>query len=650
MLYTGPCAFLPSVATLCEFLPVPAPRTRPDDEAANNVAGHIQRPENEVAGLLQLWQLAVRDMTCGRDPDWVSIRRVVLKTSPPYAEYIDSLINFVAEKAGGQDGEHLQDLVFFWRANINPTVRKCLPSNIWDALANCKYVLVALALFKAAYACPLSEVRHGVCQWLRASEVQALARATGKAAERVQTAERLLAEIRAATALTDLPKPVRDHKKLARAFYRFEGQLAQYVVNRFFDKGGEAMSPRSITETLLQTVREAYPKANLLPLDLALPEKEEGQKANKGARPPQPPASQVHQITLTATSATGQVLGVRARLRAQGFELAGLVKTALGDVGRITGVCEQKGEVILEVRAATGPKETKAEKRLPVDQFLASWKLADASAVREVHEAWPAKRFCVSEAAKPLMAKALIVCGLSHLGDWLDKCVKPAGRITILQKPRRMVEALEDLPANTVVLSPETTGIKHLSAKDQAEASPDAVEAVLDPPLRDARFHLQAAMGSEAVSAFWFVQTTTDDRKANMVWAKVLISEYFGQDFIGQAPLRIDMAATGMPSPEQPGVPKKPDLRMTAKGPRRVGGTDSAAQSSAPAEEEDDLGPMREVCITVPVLVNKVDIPSGAELLVYRAAPAKKEKQAKAILVTQLAEQAAQAAKKARTA
>lgn len=68
------------------------------------------------------------------------------------------------------------------------------------------------------------------------------------------------------------------------------------------------------------------------------------------------------------------------------------------------------------------------------------------------------------------------------------------------------------------------------------------------------------------------------------------------------------------------------------------------------AEDDEDLGPMREVCITVPVLVNNVDIPAGAELLVYRAAQSKKEKQGKPILVTQLAEQAAQAAKRARYA
>ena len=116
----------------------------------------------------------------------------------------------------------------------------------------------------------------------------------------------------------------------------------------------------------------------------------------------------------------------------------------------------------MDLRAAKGPEQP-GEKRVQIDKFLEEWKLADASAVREVHESWPHKRFCVAEAAAPLMAKAFILSGLAHLGDWLDKRVKPAGRITVLQKPRRMVEALVDLPARSMVLCPETNSIRHMT-------------------------------------------------------------------------------------------------------------------------------------------------------------------------------------------
>lgn len=619
----------------------PSLQRQPQKQAANNVAGHLQRPENEVAGLLQLWQLAVVDMRGGRDPDWVGIRRRVLQTAPPYADYLDSLVNFVAEKAGGQGGEHLQDFLAFWRANINPVLRRCLPHQVWDALATCKHVLVALALLKAAYACPPADVKHGVCMWLRASEVQALSRATGRAAERVQEAERLLAEVRAATALTDLPKPVRDHKKLARAFYRFEGQLAQWVLNRFFEKGGEAMSLGSISQVLLDDIGAEYPKATLEPLARVLPKDE----VQRGTEHTPLPASKVHQIVLVETSATGQVLGVRARLRARGLDLGSLVKSKAAEVGRIAGVDEQKGEVVLKLRLATRPEEGAAEKRCPIKDFLDAWVLADASAVREVHEAWPAKRFCVSEAAAPVMAKAFIVSGLSHLGDWLDQRCKPAGRLTLLVKPRRMAEALQDLPKHSLVLCPETTGVKAA-----ADAGTELVEAVLEPALKKTRFFLQPATSPEAVSPFWFVQTTTDERKANMVWAKYLVSGYFGQDFVGHEPLQFAAQGPSLPSPEPPAPAKPRGLRLTAKGPARVAAPAKGGSSTGAPDEDEDLGPMRELCLTVPVLVNHVDIKAGEELLVFTPAPPKKERPGKPILVTQLSEHAAQAAKKARVA
>jgi hypothetical protein len=319
-----------------------------------------------------------------------------------------------------------------------------------------------------------------------------------------------------------------------------------------------------------------------------------------------------------------------------------LVKTAAGELGTIRGVSQETGEVILDTRAATGLQQP-GVKSLAIGKFFEHWHLADASALREVHEAWPSKRFCQAQAAAPLMAKALIISGLAHLGDWLDKQVKPAGRITVLEKPRRMVEALQDLPAHSLVLCPETTVVRHLTAKEHAEALQPAVEATLDPPMKDTHFHLQPSMASEALAAFWRVQYTSDDRKANMVWAHFLVTQYYGQDFVGRFALQLDTPESGGPNPEQP------HLRTTATDLRRGPGA-MAAKTSTETDQEDpeeeDLGPMREVCVTVPVLVNTSAIKAGQELLVFRSAPPKREKEGNPILVTNLAARA----KKARTA
>lgn len=163
----------------------------------------------------------------------------------PCGECIDSLNNFVVEKSAGGEGGG-QDLVACLQANSSPKYNKCLPGDMWGASASCKDFLVAVSLFKVAYACALVNVQKAGCQWLWVCEVQGLAQASGKAAERAQKAERLLADFRVATALTDFPKPLRGHKPMARASYRLECYIAQSVVNRFFDKWEEAASPKAI--------------------------------------------------------------------------------------------------------------------------------------------------------------------------------------------------------------------------------------------------------------------------------------------------------------------------------------------------------------------------------------------------------------------
>ena len=155
-----------------------------------------------------------------------------------------------------------------------------------------------------------------------------------------------------------------------------------------------------------------------------------------------------------------------------------------------------------------------------------------------------------------------------------------------------------------------------------AEARHAAVEAVLDPPMQDTHFHLQSATSSEALSALWCVQYTTEDWKANLVWAKFLVAEFFCQDFVGRFTLQFDEPGWSDPSPEQPRI------RATATGLKRETGAKTAGESTATAKEDaedEDLGPMREVCITVPVLVNTSEIKVGQELMVFRPAQPKRK-------------------------
>lgn len=78
-----------------------------------------------------------------------------------------------------------------------------------------------------------------------------------------------------------------------------------------------------------------------------------------------------------------------------------------------------------------------------------------------------------------------------------------------------------------------------------------------------------AATGFEAVSASWGVNPSTGDMKADLVWAEFFVSEYFGQGFIGQEPLEIDMSGTPPPIAEGTASPQQPYVRLAAKGPQR---------------------------------------------------------------------------------
>lgn len=185
---------------------------------------------------------------------------------------------------------------------------------------------------------------------------------------------------------------------MARSRHRLKCFMAQSLVNRFWGKEEEATGPRALVERLLGGLRAH----RLVPLEKATPQEEEP-RAETGARFKQVPAATLHHITLTSASSMGQALGVRARLRAVGFDLARLVEktTQGGDLGLITGVSEESGEGIADVRAATSPATVMVSRRFREKGVLDSWRLADKSAVRKVHKAWPAKRFAVSETAAP---------------------------------------------------------------------------------------------------------------------------------------------------------------------------------------------------------------------------------------------------------
>ena len=85
------------------------------DQAARNVSGHVQRPETEMQGMVRMHQMASCQQTAGKAVDWISIRRAVLRSRPPYAENLDDLVSFLATPSGGTDGKFLLFVQAFYR-------------------------------------------------------------------------------------------------------------------------------------------------------------------------------------------------------------------------------------------------------------------------------------------------------------------------------------------------------------------------------------------------------------------------------------------------------------------------------------------------------------------------------------------------------
>jgi hypothetical protein len=86
-------------------------------QRARNANSNTNRRENEMAGLLQLHTLSV---SCPKPVDWAVVKRVVLKTNPPFAEKIDNMVAFVIARSGGSGGLFLKQLAILSATSSTP--------------------------------------------------------------------------------------------------------------------------------------------------------------------------------------------------------------------------------------------------------------------------------------------------------------------------------------------------------------------------------------------------------------------------------------------------------------------------------------------------------------------------------------------------
>ena len=73
---------------------------------SRNTSGHIQRPENEVAGLTKLLHLWTQQKEMGNDPHYPSILKDVTRGNPCWKGLVHHFCSFQARRSGGVQGKH----------------------------------------------------------------------------------------------------------------------------------------------------------------------------------------------------------------------------------------------------------------------------------------------------------------------------------------------------------------------------------------------------------------------------------------------------------------------------------------------------------------------------------------------------------------
>ena len=144
---------------------------------ARNVGSTLNRQESEMQTLLRLHTLSAQHSTARTSVSWQSIRRAILRTRPPCAEKLGSMISFIIARSGGGSGEHLQFLAAFHRNFVDASKRAGVPAALYDSLAAFPHHFLAMAFLEAAWTCPPPYLRNRECTQVTAAEVNTLAKA-----------------------------------------------------------------------------------------------------------------------------------------------------------------------------------------------------------------------------------------------------------------------------------------------------------------------------------------------------------------------------------------------------------------------------------------------------------------------------------------
>ena len=322
-------------------------------QAAKNVTGHVARQANEMQGLVQLHAMSAAMQNAGKLIDWPHIRRAVLRARPPFGESVDSMIAFIATRSGGTDGAFLKYLAAFYRQFVNPSVRRCLPPAMYSAVADFPHHFLALAVWQAAYSCPIEFVRQGVCSWITAAEVVALTKAAkGEKKIFLELAEQVLSQARTCLPQAGFAEPLVSSNKLVGLVAKLDTMMARLVLSKQNSAKKVFKTAPAIGLHFALELKKTFANADISVYEGLWPAEDAAEESVVGkADVPSRPSIELYKV-----GAAGHTESVLGQLRAKGFDIGiyvalqgSLEESLLNNkvVWRIEKVCDTKCQVTL---------------------------------------------------------------------------------------------------------------------------------------------------------------------------------------------------------------------------------------------------------------------------------------------------------------
>jgi hypothetical protein len=576
------------------------------------MAGHVQRAENELGGLLKIHALSASMQRSGRGIDWSVVRRSVLRSRPPYAHYIEALEAFVISKAGGTDGKYLTHWAkSFYVQCVTPSLRSALPGPLYFALSELPHPFLSWAIWATAYTCPKDAVKNKVCTWITAVEVLGLVRNKSPDFQsKVLEAEEALRDARLRAFDAGLPH-TEWPGQVVLVFARLDAMISRWILNK---QDGSKTPIRSVAEALWEfsvELRAAAPglKHEALPWTAPVRTEESKAAASSGPAP----------VQLYDIDEKGQSRDAVPLLRTLGMDIGGVVSRG-SEHYRITAASPAGSDPSITLQGLGEVSEAKLE--VTLEDFKQTFKIASERDVVEKNPLWPAASVASHEDFAVIRARGLVWSALAALAEIGRKEAGDVGTLlNVFSRPVKKVATTCQVRAGAIFLPPLSLVLKVQPRTGPAVEGFDEnglVEVqlrkrcgtVLQDMLPKLQFMLSPALDKKGFWPLWTLQTTAEKKDANLSWQLVDIPSLFSWEYQGSVPLQPPASV--------------PTVRQSRKGkaPKSVASGSSAAAASEGSEAEmtsDAL--MSDFVVSFPCLVNPSGLKAHTDLVAFKPAP-----------------------------